>query len=614
MLNPDDRHTLLDALRPPPGYGLGCAVGTTFSLNLDCALTPPAAFALYSISDTDRTSTLEALELLESLRRHAERFTIFFQAGQVAVPRQRRLFAFLEESVVAVRAPRGGVFHPKVWVLRFETPDARPLFRALVASRNLTFDRSWDTLLRLDSVDADDIDVPMIDGTALADFVAALPGLAESRPAAQRLAEIARLASELRAVRWAAPAGMTGGRFHVFGLGDEVSALPFPDTADRIAVISPFLSSGLLNRLPRIEGRTVIVSRPDELRANGKAVNAMFDEVWVLDPDAMPAGLEVSEQAGRVTAADPAVPLEGLHAKVYVFDRGDRTVLLTGSANATRAAFNDNVEVLAELEGSTRAFGVEALLAEPAPERQTLRSFLMPFTVEDVDAVEEIPPEQALLDALRRDIASISWEARARATGDGDRYSLEFASATPLPELPAGLAWRAWPVTVPQELCKAVDAAARPEAAFSVSLEGISAFMANELVLGDCSTTFVLTARLVEAPANRATRLLGLMLGDASRLLRYLLMLLSDDPFGGQELANLVDTTDGLEGRWASRPDELPLLEALLRTLATDPVRLGHVGRLIEDLQSEPECRNLLPAGLLEVWVPIQAAAQGMTR
>ncbi|MGE0862148.1 MAG: phospholipase D-like domain-containing protein, partial [Gammaproteobacteria bacterium] len=446
MLNPDDRHTLLDALRPPPGYGLGCAVGTTFSLNLDCALTPPAAFALYSISDTDRTSTLEALELLESLRRHAERFTIFFQAGQVAVPRQRRLFAFLEESVVAVRAPRGGVFHPKVWVLRFEALGAPPVFRALVASRNLTFDRSWDTLLRLDSVDTGDADVPTIDGSALAEFVAALPGLADSTPTVQRLADIARLASELRGVRWAAPAGMTGGRFHVFGIGDQAVPLPFPDTADRMAVISPFLSSGLLHRLPRVEGRTVIVSRPDELRANGKAVTAMFDEAWVLDPDAMPAAIEVPEQGGHATSADPSLPLEGLHAKVYVFDRGDRTVLLTGSANATRAAFNDNVEVLVELEGSSRAFGIEALLAEPAPERQTLRSFLMPFTVESEDAAEEIPPEQALLDALRRDIAGIGWEGRARATGDNDRYSLEFANTSPLPELPTGLAWRAWPV------------------------------------------------------------------------------------------------------------------------------------------------------------------------
>lgn len=614
MLNPDDRQTLLDALRPPPGYGLGCAVGTTFSLHLDCALTPPAAFALYAVTDEARSAAVEALELLESMRRHAGRFTVFFQAGQVAVPRQRRLFAFLEESVVPVRAPHGGAFHPKVWVLRFEAPGSPPLFRVLVASRNLTYDRSWDTILRLDSAGEDGSDSPVVDGAALADFVAALPGRAEAALAGERLADIERLANELRSVRWVAPPGMTGGRFHVFGLGDEVATLPFPATADRMAVISPFLSGGLLHRLPRVDGRSAIVSRPEELRANGKAVTRAFSETWVLDPDAVPAALEIMEPKSGVSAGDPAVPLEGLHAKLYVFDHGERSVILTGSANATRAAFADNVEVLVELEGSTRAIGVEALLAEPAQERQTLRSFIMPFTVEPEDVAEAPPPEQAVLDALRRDIASLGWEARARATDDGERYTLEFAMARAMPEPPPGLEWRAWPVTLPQELGKTVDVGPLVAASFVVSLEGISAFLASELVLGDCSTTFVLTASLVEAPANRATRLLGLMLGDASRLLRYLLMLLSDDAFTGYDLASLVDATDGSAGSWRSRPDELPLLEVLLRTLATDPGRLGHVERLIEELQAEPECRDLLPPGLLEVWAPIRDAARGLQR
>lgn len=614
MLNPDDRQTLLDALRPPPGYSLGCAVGTTFSLHLDCALTPPAAFALYAVTDQERSAAVEALELLESMRRHAGRFTIFFQGGQVAVPRQRRLFAFLEDAVVPVKASHGGVFHPKVWVVRFDAPDSPGVFRALVASRNLTYDRSWDTILRLDSVDAPDDEVSVVDGTALSNFVAALPGLATASLADERQADIARLAGELRGVSWAAPPGVTGGRFHVFGIGGEDVPLPFPETADRMAVISPFLSGDLLHRLPRVAGRRVIVSRPDELRANGKAVSKAFSEAWVLDPDAMPAALEIPEAARATTSGDPAVPLEGLHAKVYVFDHGDRSILLTGSANATRAAFADNVEVLVELEGNTRTFGVETLLAAPGQERQTLRSFLMPFAVEPEDAGEEPPPEQAVLDALRRDIAGLGWEARARVTDAGERYTLEFTAERALPDLPPELEWRGWPVTLSQELGKTVDTGAQYSASFVVSLEGISAFLANELVLGECSTTFVVTARLVDVPATRTTRLLGLMLGDASRLLRYLLMLLSDDAFTGYDLADVVDATDGITGTWRARPDEVPLLEVLLRTLATDPGRLSHVERLIEDLEAEPECRNLLPAGLLEVWAPIREAARGQSR
>ena len=50
-----------------------------------------------------------------------------------------------------------GIVHPKVWVLRYEAsddldgvPKGDRRLRVLITSRNLTFDTSWDTVLRLD--------------------------------------------------------------------------------------------------------------------------------------------------------------------------------------------------------------------------------------------------------------------------------------------------------------------------------------------------------------------------------------------------------------------------------------------------------------------------------
>ena len=57
-----------------------------------------------------------------------------------------------------VSAPQGGVFHPKFWLLRYLPQDSGgpARYRLLVLSRNLTYDRSWDTMLRLDaSLDAE---------------------------------------------------------------------------------------------------------------------------------------------------------------------------------------------------------------------------------------------------------------------------------------------------------------------------------------------------------------------------------------------------------------------------------------------------------------------------
>lgn len=613
MLNPDTRETLLEALRPPPGYGLGCAVGTSFSLSLDAALTAPAAFAIYAISDQDQSSAAEALELLESIRRHADRFTIFYQAGQASVPRQRRLFAFLEQAIVPVTAPLSGVFHPKVWALRFDAPDAEPTYRALIASRNLTYDRSWDVILRLDakSEDVED-DGSSFDGVPLADFVAALPGLAVLPVGIERREEIERLASELRTVRWALPDGVADGRFHVLGL-EAATSLPFPQEAERMAVISPFLSSGLLHRLPPVSGRSVLVSRPDELRASGKGACTRFDERYVLDGDAMPVQEAELDTPASLSTDDPGIPLEGLHAKVYVFDQGKRTKVFCGSANATLAAFEKNVEFLAELCGDVKALGVEAMMALPASERQTLLSFLQPFDIEPVDEAEPVPPEEAVLDELRRAIAATGFIARAIDTTEGGLYRLSFAPDKTLPAVPNDVEWRVWPITLARDLGRPAQSSGVFDAEFAVSFEGITAFLANELSLGSCSTCFVTTAQLVEAPANHANRLLGLMIGDASRFLRFLLMLLADDALDRYGLSALLETAEE-PGGWRKRSDDLPLLEAMLRTLARDPERLEHIERLIRDLESEPEGRELLPDGLLDIWAPIQEAARRLTR
>lgn len=615
MLGPDARQTLLDALRPPPGYRLGCAIGTTFSLHLDTALTAPAAFALYAVSDFREPRDVEPLDLLASIRRHVERFTVFFQAGQVAVPARRRLFAYLEGAVVPVMAPNGGVFHPKIWVLRFDADDGPSSFRVLCASRNLTYDRSWDTILRLDSVDEDNNRPSPIDSTDLASFVIALPDLAVDRRAVEerRRRDITELGEQLAAVRWSLPAGARTGRFLPIGLSQPFPP-PFPDAADRVAVISPFLSAPLLERLPSAMGRRVLISRPDQLVACKRVVAAQFDEIYTLDPDASPSDDgETPEVAAipTVPAEDPSVPFEGLHAKVYVFDHGTTATVLSGSANATSAAFATNVEFITEFTGPVGEFGVEALLADPTKEVQTLLSFLVPFTLGDPEGLaDDAGPGEDQLDRLRREIAALPLEATALPAAEADRFALRFACGTPIPPLPEGVTWRVWPITLAPDAARHVEGMCSLDVTFAVSFEGITAFLANELQLGDVTTRFVLTAPLREAPTNRGTRLLRILLGDAERFLRYLLMLLADEAvvrFGPADVLDALD--DGSTRSWRTVQDSLPLLEALLRTLAREPERLEDVDHLITDLKADPGGGSL-PPGLLEIWEPIWAVAR----
>ncbi len=156
MLEPEGRHALLDALRPPPGFTLDRAVGTTFSLDLMALLTAPLAFALYDRTLPDGEGMdLDPIALLEAVRRHADRIDIFCQAGQIApMGDYRPIVAYLERSIHPVLPHQPtAIFHPKVWLIRYREADGdERRYRLLCLSRNLTFDRSWDTVLALDGV------------------------------------------------------------------------------------------------------------------------------------------------------------------------------------------------------------------------------------------------------------------------------------------------------------------------------------------------------------------------------------------------------------------------------------------------------------------------------
>ncbi len=109
MLDPETRSHTLEILRPPQGYELDRAIATTFSLDLLALLTAPLAFTLFDWEDEVGRTTNDPLAILESLRRYADRISIFCQAGRIAVPKTHQLFSYLEDSIFQVTARRPGV-------------------------------------------------------------------------------------------------------------------------------------------------------------------------------------------------------------------------------------------------------------------------------------------------------------------------------------------------------------------------------------------------------------------------------------------------------------------------------------------------------------------------
>ena len=143
-------------------------IATTFTLDLTSALAAPLSFASHRLgSGKDPEAIMQAITMA------SDHLDIFCQAGQLNVPRSPSdLMAFLEKMVHPVRSPHvGGLFHPKIWLLEF-SDGTETSFRLLCASRNLTSDRSWDVVIRLDGERGSR---PLATNKPLRDLALALP-------------------------------------------------------------------------------------------------------------------------------------------------------------------------------------------------------------------------------------------------------------------------------------------------------------------------------------------------------------------------------------------------------------------------------------------------------
>ncbi len=593
MLQPSNRLTLIDAMRPPSGFGFAAAMGVTYTLDLRALLAAPAAFALTgSDGITDDGTEHEPIELIHALRSHARKLTVLSQVGEIALPPSRRVFAFLEQAVIPVRAPRGGVVHPKAWVLRYEAlDDAREQrLRVLIASRNLTFDASWDTIVRLD-------ESPSGDGADLGALGALFEDLLKTAPAAERSTDhterVASLSAAMRAARFALPQGVDELHLHALGLVPKPS--PLPAEADRSLVISPFVSDDFLTQV-RPAPLDELVSRPESLHPlDPGALDGAGCTTYAFDDG---SSVELGSGQERLSDGDPGRPLVGLHAKVFAFEQDGQAHVFLGSANATRAAFTSNVEVLVELVGSVEDLGIDRLCGGTGDEPE-LRSLFVPYTRREPPSEE---PETAGLDGARHAIARLSIEGHVEESGAG--WAVTYRSPEPVPDI-AATTIDCWPLASAGNR-RRVPPGAPLDVRFETTIEAISGFLAFE-ISDDAGTLtrFVVPVPLHGVPEQRERLLLRALVGSAERFLRYLLALLEEDPVQ----ADFLDALDGV-GRGMTAADavsaaSLPVLEKLLRTLRRDPAKLVALHPLVADLAAD----DALPPGFAELWATIADVA-----
>ena len=625
MLEPETRELLMDLLRPPEGMQMDIAVGTTYTLDLNALLLAPLSFAMFDWASDEHGGT-DPLATLEALRRHADRTTLFCQDGMIGVPREYQgLMLHLEDAVVPVSAPRPhGIFHPKVWVVRYVAEDGERHWRVLILSRNLTFDASWDTVVVLDSVRVLEQHRP---GGVIARFLKELVKLGGNRLDKRRRKDINALAEEIRHVRFAAPEGFDANSLWFLPYGLDIStdySLP-PSNISRTLVVSPFLGDEALRSMASAgPDNDIVVSRPETL-------DQLLPETlegW----DAYVLATGQVEDLVETPDDTEATSLRGLHAKLLIFERGDTASVISGSLNVTGAALSRNVELMAWMNGPVEKVGIGSFMGGTKHQRgpAVFGRMLEAYTpthgsVDEEEAERELSRD---LDRARIALSQLTMHARVELVSGNDsaipgavddvrwRFALDVTGQAELPDAVTSVA--VWRLTGPRVAALPLDLSVSSQTLdFGIVGEpSITAFFAVAVQAEKAGkrdeATFLVRAELDGAPEGRAERMLARSLASRDAVIRYLQFLLADGSEAMRELMQELGMNEhGTSGGNRTSGFGSGLMERLLDVLVSDPERLAHVDRLLRDLRDVDD-GALLPEGFDAIWEAIDEVRRGL--
>ena len=398
------------------GYVVDYAVLTTYSLDMPSLLSVP--FMLGAMSDLTEAAMRSPHLVLEAVNKSAGKFSVFCNAGSIAVPQANsKLYALLERSVVQIELPAKGAgfvhFHPKVWVIKETNPDTEERqIKVVVLSRNLTCSNDLDVVCEL---------IGHI-GTKpatrrsrtrhkpLADF---LEWLAE-RSTSKIRKQIRSIVNDLDYVERFGLSDAPFDDYDFFPMGiegyngrEQCLEADMLDHATEMVVISPFIDQKTLEKITacRPKARKTLITR--HASVTNEIINIFNDGVY--------APKEVlTDKVEKDVVVD-------LHEKVYFIRRyeGNHTHnhLYLGFTNATQNGFGCNVEFLLHLRFAPDKTSYDKFRSELIHDEKDC--MFAPVTAVPADIKEQENTSDELL--LRKAIAAIQ---KAEVKQDGEYYNV----------------------------------------------------------------------------------------------------------------------------------------------------------------------------------------------
>lgn len=578
MLNPNNnRLDYGQLLSAPDKHKLDFAIGTTYSLDLDALV--GASLALGLSEDTDSKIAQNPIALLEALRVTGDKISLFCEAGQIHLPSKvPPLYMLLEQMVYQVKTPKKkGIaaypsFHPKFWLIRYVNEQGEPLYRVVILSRNLTFDRSWDVTFCMDGKKNNKATKK---NQPINDFVEYLLKFmpVESQPG--KRTKIRRILKELSYIHFETdsrefynydfiPIGVknTDGGFH------SIKDYPlFTDTFHEILVMSPFLSDGIIkdfnDRNKYIEHTDyTLITRAMSLSRLKPESCANF-KIYTIKDNVIDGESIVSEEGNDIQKQD-------IHAKVYMVRKNSDADLYLGSLNASHNAVSGNIEFMIRLRSKNRYLNLtkltEALFCgnEDNPNN--------PFQFVDINSVkkEDAVDPDSVLDSVIKNITRLNPSAEVSQNGETYNINVFFEDII-----------EGYTVSVSPLFSNKTAPLAEKVSFENLSLLQLSEFYKIVISDGENTVSRVIIIPTTGLPEDRDKAVVSSVVKDKNCFYQYISFLLGENfTIGASEL--FVAQNEGNNALHSTHTVMPALYEKMLQTAANDPQKFNEIEYLMK--------------------------------
>ena len=299
-----------------------------------------------------------------------------------------------------------------------------------------------------------------------------------------------------------------------------------------------------------------------------------------------------------------------------MMENGRNASIVTGSANATMAAFTKNVEFMVELIGKKSRCGADLFLANIKGET-TFADMLTSYTPQE-KPVAENSEKRMLEDKMTkfcRYIAENVRNGKVTLNEDGKTVALSISCNSPFKidtKVPTNIACR--PITLTNVHEKNILPNTDKISWDSISIEALTAFIAFKIEMKTANESltheFALRISLEGIPEDRFSRITSAILQNRDEFIRLLMLILGNPLDGGQDPGD-SDILDSIP-RPAYGANVLNgLLEMLLIAISRDPKRIDRIEELVADLKMTEEGKKLLPESFETIWNPIIEVRKG---